>query len=96
MLVHFKYKGEPAYAFAIYNFSQVSDAVLFVMADEKQQESPMLFVYYNGNWQTNEDLSFLSAESFQQINNTLTCLFEPGIYPGTNEARNIREKRLAW
>ncbi len=77
MLVNFKHKGKPAYAFAIHNFSQVSDAVLLVMADKKQQKSTMLFTYGNGNWQTNDDLSFLNAESFQQINNALTTLVNP-------------------
>ena len=95
MLVHFKYKGKPAYAFAIYNFSQVSDAVLLVMADKKQEKSTMLFFYCDGNWQINEDLSFLNAESFQQINNALACLFEPDVYTGANEPANLYEKRSA-
>jgi len=77
MLVNFKHKGKPAYAFAIHNFSQVSDAVLLVMADKKQQKSTMLFTYGNGSWQTNEDLSFLNAESFQQINKALATLRDP-------------------
>lgn len=77
MLVNFKHKGKSAYAFAIHNFSQVSDAVLLVMADKKQQKSTMLFTYGNGNWQTNDDLSFLNAESFQQINKALATLRDP-------------------
>ena len=38
MLVNFEYKGKQTYAFTVYNFSQVKDAVLLVMADKKQQK----------------------------------------------------------
>ena len=76
MLVNFKCKGVPAYAFAIHNFSQVSDAVLLVMADKKQQKSTMLFTYFDGCWQLNEDLSFLDIDSFHQISSALNRLIE--------------------
>lgn len=94
MLVNFKYKGRPAYAFAIYNFSQVSDAVLLVMADKKQQKLTMLFTYCDGSWQTNEDLSFLNVESIQQINNSLTGLIRSNVYLKINKPGNIHKNAL--
>jgi len=68
MLINFHYKGMPAYAFAIHNFSQVNDAVLLVMADKKQQKYILLFTCRDVNWQTSEDLSLLNVESIHQIN----------------------------
>ena len=83
----------PAYAFAIYNFSQVSDAVLLVMADKKQQKLTMIFTYCDGCWQTSEDLSFLNAESFQQINNALTGLAKSNVY--SLSENNLANSKLA-
>lgn len=74
MLVNFEYKGRQTYAFTVFNFSQVRDAVLLIMADKKQQKETMLFTCSNGIWQTNDDISFLSATSFEKINNVLTRL----------------------
>lgn len=76
MLVNFEYKGRPAYAFTVFNFSQVCDAVLLVMADKKQEKATMLFTHSNGNWETSDDLSFLSAKSFEEINRVLANLFK--------------------
>jgi hypothetical protein len=93
MLVNFEYKGRPAYAFTIFNFSQVKDAVLLVIADKKQQKSTMLFTYSNGNWETSEDLSFLSTKSFEQINNALTKLFKTYFdYYFNNDDENIAQQ----
>jgi hypothetical protein len=74
MLVNFEYKGRPAYAFTIFNFSQVRDAVLLVIADKKQEKQTMLFTHANGNWETSDDLSFLSVKSFEEINRVLNNL----------------------
>ena len=87
MLVNFEYKGKQTYAFTVYNFSQVKDAVLLVMADKKQQKETMLFTRSDDDWETSEDLSFLSAKSFEQINNALTKLFTA--YMGANLINNI-------
>ena len=87
MLISFEYKGRQAYAFTVYNFSQVRDAVLLVLADKKQQKSTMLFMYSDGTWETSEDLSFLSVNSFEQINNALTRLFKS--YMGSDFFINI-------
>jgi hypothetical protein len=93
MLINFEYKGKPAYAFTIFDFSLVKDAVLLVIADKKQHKSTMLFTRSNGNWETSEDLSFLSGNSFEQINNALTKLFKSYFEYYFNDDENAGPKR---
>lgn len=80
MLVNLEYKGRRAYAFTIFNFSQVRDAVLLVMADKRQEKATMLFTHSNGTWETSDDLSLLSGNSFEEINKVLATLVKNYIH----------------
>lgn len=88
MLINFKYNGVPSYAFAVFNFSQVKDAVLLVMADKKQEKLTMLFTLCNNEWRLDEDLSFLGAESFQQINKALSYIYNICNQPFASGSKN--------